>query len=392
MRDLHLPSFFYIACFCLLTMALLNSCAKERLPDYAGPIKKTGKTTHKTENLVIVTLDGFRWQEVFQGADSTLLFNEKYVSKDEDWLKENFWADDENDRRKKLLPFFWNTIAEKGQLYGNRNLDNKANVANPYWKSYPGYNEIFTGYVNTDIDGNRYGLSPDHNILEFFNEQEGFEGKKVAAFTEGSWLHEIFNPERSELYVKSGAHEGNPLIHFTKDSIEDSIKREIDNLDYLKRRDRFKYDQRVYMAAKQHLKKYKPRVLYISLAETDAYAHLKKYDAYLNTAYNTNVMLEDLWNYLQSDKQYKNKTTLFISTDHGRGEGKKWISHGSRIKHSDETWFASIGPDTHPRGEIGADQQFYNQQFARTFAAFLGFVVKGHPLMAKPIKAVNDAE
>jgi len=29
--------------------------------------------SHKTENLVIVTLDGFRWEELYRGADSALI-------------------------------------------------------------------------------------------------------------------------------------------------------------------------------------------------------------------------------------------------------------------------------------------------------------------------------
>ncbi len=33
----------------------------------------------KTENIVIVTLDGMRWQEVFGGADSALINNINYT-------------------------------------------------------------------------------------------------------------------------------------------------------------------------------------------------------------------------------------------------------------------------------------------------------------------------
>ena len=33
----------------------------------------------KTENIIIVTLDGFRWEEVFGGADSALINDSTYV-------------------------------------------------------------------------------------------------------------------------------------------------------------------------------------------------------------------------------------------------------------------------------------------------------------------------
>ena len=103
-----------------------------------------------TENIVIVTLDGMRWQEVFGGADSVLLYNKNYT-KDSSGTFGKFWDHDANARRKKLFPFLWNTVVTKGQLYGNRWLGNKVDNANRYWFSYPGYNELFTGKRVTTI-------------------------------------------------------------------------------------------------------------------------------------------------------------------------------------------------------------------------------------------------
>jgi hypothetical protein len=59
---------------------------------------------NKTENLVIVTLDGMRWQEIFGGADSALLYNKLYT-KDSSGTIGNFWNADAVERRKKLFPF-----------------------------------------------------------------------------------------------------------------------------------------------------------------------------------------------------------------------------------------------------------------------------------------------
>ena len=98
-------------------------------------------------NVFIITLDGFRWQELFSGADSTLI-NDPDFTKDSDIVKDFFWAQNAGERRKKLMPFLWNVIAKEGQILGNRFYNNKVNVSNIYALSYPGYNEIFTG--NTD--------------------------------------------------------------------------------------------------------------------------------------------------------------------------------------------------------------------------------------------------
>ena len=108
----------------------------------------------KTENLIIVTLDGMRWEEVFGGVDSAIIINKNFT-RDSDEVIKNFWSDNVNERRKKLFPFLWTTVTTNGQLYGNRNVGCNVNNANPYWFSYPGYNEIFTGYPDTAVNSKR---------------------------------------------------------------------------------------------------------------------------------------------------------------------------------------------------------------------------------------------
>ena len=67
-------------------------------------------------------------------------------------------------------------------------------------------------------------------------------------------------------------------------------------------------------------------------------------------------------------------TTMIITTDHGRGTQpiETWKGHGTDVAGSDQIWFAVIGPDTEPLGEIKTAGQFYQNQFARTVATFLG--------------------
>ena len=107
----------------------------------------------KTENLIIVTLDGMRWQEIFGGIDSQIVVNHKFT-RDSASVTGLFGASERNERRKKLFPFLWGTVAVQGQLYGDRLNGSEVNNANPYKFSYPGYNEIFTGYPDTNVNSN----------------------------------------------------------------------------------------------------------------------------------------------------------------------------------------------------------------------------------------------
>src|SRR5262245_4166515 len=103
-------------------------------------------SSQQAENIIIITTDGYRWQEVFKGMDSSIANNSKFNQGDSAYIFERYWSNDENERRKKLMPFLWNTVANQGQIYGNRKYNNKVSNANPHWFSYPGYSEIMTGF------------------------------------------------------------------------------------------------------------------------------------------------------------------------------------------------------------------------------------------------------
>ena len=65
----------------------------------------------QTRNIVLITLDGVRWQEVFSGADEAILNNKSFVE-NEEATRDRFWVDSPERRREKLMPFFWGTIAK----------------------------------------------------------------------------------------------------------------------------------------------------------------------------------------------------------------------------------------------------------------------------------------
>lgn len=150
----------------------------------------------KDQKLIIITTDGFRWQEVFNGMDIAIANDKRFHQKDSLYILKKYDEKTPEGRRQKLLPFIWGTMAKQGQLYGNRKYDNKVDNANPYWFSYPGYSEILTGQVDTLINSNDYPPNPHTNILEFFNKLPNYKGR-VAAF--GAWnaFDRILNEQRA---------------------------------------------------------------------------------------------------------------------------------------------------------------------------------------------------
>ena len=335
----------------------------------------------KTENIIIITTDGFRWQEIFKGMDSAIANNPKFNQGDSSYIFEKYWSNDEKERRKKLMPFLWSVIESKGQIYGNRNYENKINNANPYKFSYPGYSEIMTGFADTTINSNDFPPNPNVTVLEFLNQQPALKGK-VAAF--GAWeaFDRILNEKRSGIPVMSAfdaAGGKNPnanerLINaMNKDSYRPFGEGEC-------------LDVFTHYAALEYLKTKKPKVLYIAYGETDEWAHAGQYRSYLDAARQVDAWIKQLWDILQSDPQYKNKTALFITTDHGRGDiiKKEWRDHGKDVADAYQIWFAVMGPGIPAIGENKNNVQLYQDQFAQTIANLLGYTYKAkHPISAE---------
>jgi arylsulfatase A-like enzyme len=318
----------------------------------------------RTENVVLITIDGLRWQELFKGADPSIITNKRFIN-DGPKLKESYWDSDLKSRRQKLLPFFWGTIARQGQIYGNRDLGNKVNVANRYLFSYPGYNELLTGKADKRIRSNAKRENPNRTILEFANQQKDFKDK-VAAFASWGVFHYIINPKRSGIHVNAG----NDTARFRLTAREKYLNHLQRNTPSPWKATRF--DEFTHNYAKEYLKKNSPRLVLIAYGETDEFAHQGRYEDYLQAAYNTDRYIGDVWDWIQSDKRYKDKTTLIITTDHGRGSGRRsWRNHGAARPGSNHTWFAILGPDTEPLGEMKMKGTSYTNQLTNTIAAFL---------------------
>jgi hypothetical protein len=165
-------------------------------------------TAHKTENVIVVMIDGMRWQEVFRGADQDLI---KTLGPDSlDAAKErtasaeqHYWRPTPKERRRALMPFLWSVVAAQGQIFGNRDLGSDSHVTNGLNFSYPGYSETLTGFADPRVHSNDNIPNPNVTVFEWLNAKPAFTGK-VAAF--GAWevFQGIFNQQRCGFVVNAG--------------------------------------------------------------------------------------------------------------------------------------------------------------------------------------------
>lgn len=321
------------------------------------------------QHVVLVTVDGARWQDIFGGIDLDILkatSGETPVEQTDTYKR--FWAATPAERRAKVMPFLWNRlVAQHGVITGNRTIGSRMQVANTLKFSYPGYSELLTGAPHDDVitsnDNKRY---PFLTVLEWLRADLKLPRDGIAAF--GSW--ETFNyiAEREEgaITINAGYED---FVH------PDPEMKTLSALQHLTPNGFHgaRHDIYTFRFGLAHLQTARPRVLYLAFDETDDWAHLKRYDLVLDTLHRTDRQLEQLWTWLQSDPEYRGTTTLILTVDHGRGRTPAdWTDHGARVAGAEETWLGCFGPAVAGRGESRDAGPLYQRQVAGTIAALVG--------------------
>jgi type I phosphodiesterase/nucleotide pyrophosphatase len=333
-------------------------------------------------NVLVVTMDGMRWQEVFGGMTPELLTQKEGGVSEAAKKKsdERFGGPTPEDRRAKLLPFIWTVVAKNGQVFGDPSKGSDARVTNGLRFSYPGYNEILSGFPDPRIDSNDRKLNPNVTVLEWLNGRPDFNGK-VAAFASWELLPWIVNTERSHIPANGG---GAPITDPTTDRERTINEFAADLPPYW---GETRADAPTGFGALEYLKKNKPRVLYVMLGETDEWAHGRRYDLYLDSAWRNDRFIRRLWETAQSMPEYADTTALVLATDHGRGNtAENWTSHGEKVLESDQIWMAVMGPGVAP---LGAREglRVTQSQAAATIAMLLGEDYNAaQPKAAPPLK------
>jgi hypothetical protein len=321
----------------------------------------------KDQKVILVLLDGIRWQDVFHGADAELLNKQNGGVENLDALKKDFWRESEAGRRTALMPFLWNTVAKQGQIFGNRDAGSAMRVTNNFHFSYPGYSEMIVGFADPRINTNNPIPNPNPSVFEFLNNKPAFQGK-VAVISVWSVVRAMVTPDRSHLPVTAGME---PQTFGKITPVIDTMNGLKRNLHHPWPED--PYDALAFYTALEYVKVNKPCALWLTFGETDSFAHEGRYDFYLEAIHRSDRMIAELWSALQSMREYRGKTTLIISVDHGRGLAPTgWKNHSTSIPGSDQTWLAIIGPRTPALGERKNVPEVTTSQIAATVAASVG--------------------
>jgi hypothetical protein len=321
-------------------------------------------------HIVLVTLDGVRIQELFAGMDPVIANAPEADSGiyDLEVTRKRFWRDTPALRREALMPFFWKTLAPNGLVLGNQALGSRVTVRNEQWFSYPGYSEILTGEPQPEIKSNDFVRYPHETVLDYVHRRLALKPTEVAQI--GSWDgFKYAASQKDGSFFMNGAYDLFP---------PELSNPEIDLLGKLRLQvmemwDESSNDVLTFHLALAYLKRQQPRVLWIGLGQSDDWPHARRYDRLLDYLHLVDGLIGELWQTLQSQERYRGRTTLVITTDHGRGRTPKdWAEHDAGIEGSQDIWLAIIGPDTPAIGEAKNHAAVTQSDIAATMLQYLG--------------------
>ena len=317
--------------FCILSLA-----ARAESCDSKGP------------NVILFTWDGVRTDEFFKG---TGLFHALQLPKSE---------------RGEIFSKFWSTHAKEGVVFGKKG---NYSIGSDIAISLPSYQAIMTG-ESTHCRKNNCENIKNQSVLESVRQSLKLEKKDVAVFA--SW-------DRMSAAVAAdlGSITHGIYPETFDDGTDDPLNKQIqqESLADLPEWHGSRKDKYTFALGMHYLKTSCPRLLYISLVDSDEFGHAKKYPDYVRSLRTYDGYLDEMIDVLKKLGAYGDKTTLIVTTDHSRGVGPLWYDHGTNSNSEKNVFLYARGRGVSPVGNSNEDGN--HNQLKATIEYLLGIKPTG---------------
>lgn len=133
-------------------------------------------------------------------------------------------------------------------------------------------------------------------------------------------------------------------------------------------------DEQTYNKVNELLNGKTPHLMLVNLLSVDSYAHSKNWQMYLQSIRKCDQFVYNLWESIQNNPKMKDKTTLFITNDHGRHlEGNKdgFVNHGDKCEGCKHISLLALGPDFKKGENIKTERELID--ISKTIAFILRF-------------------
>ncbi|MFQ6059179.1 MAG: alkaline phosphatase family protein, partial [Anaerolineae bacterium] len=278
---------------------------------------------YETENVFVVSIDGIRNTEAFDASYPAL-----------------------------FVPHMWNELRPQGAIY--RNFYNRAQTY-----TTPGNNTLINGAWEWMPNiGQRLDLrAKAPTIFEYYRREHpevprdklwAVVGKANVRLAEHS-IHPFYGADYGAILSFPAGHD----------------------------------DQAGWAEMQRVMDTYHPSLVFFHLGEVDHAGHTGNWITYTLAIRNADAIVKALWDKIQSDPVYRDRTTMIVSTDHGRHDDEHggFKGHGGICEGDKRLIFLALGPDIRPGVEITTPRE--QTDIAPTVGALMGFdtpLAEGHVL------------
>jgi hypothetical protein len=325
------------------------------------PSLAVSRATASASGVVLVVLDGVRWQEVFNGVDPEIARRQGMAREE--------WVDAET-----LMPTLHRVLIAHGVAVGAPGEGPEMRASGPNYVSLPGYTEILTGRPSVHCSDNSCPGGRDATLPDELARGGGAKSidAEVDAAVIASWesLDRAASAGGTGVVVSAGRHHGRRLEILRADAAEQKLLDEGAHATCAPGEADFRPDHFTIDVALRLLETRAPRFLFIGLGEPDEYAHQDNYRGYLDSLRAADRSLSRLVATLRGMGERGDKTTIFVTTDHGRSSSFR--DHGGFAPESGRVWMVASGAGIGDKGLVRSEFPHRLADIAPTMRVLLG--------------------
>ena len=307
------------------------------LPPSPAPV--VAEPTPRTEAVVVVVLDGARWQEVLVATDP------KFAT-----------GDDRDVSAKAIMPNLHKMI-DDGVVVGAPDHGPPMVATGPHFISLPGYNEIFSGRSPVLCADNECPATRLPTIVD----EVRASSSDVAVFS--SW-----GP-----IVRAASQHPSEIVHSTGEVGTAA----------------FRADRATADKGLAYFAEHRPTFFFLGLGEPDEYAHRGDYAGYVASLRQADDVLGELRGLLAQMGERGKSTSLFVTCDHGRSDDFR--DHGGPWPESSRVWLVAAGGAIPSRGFVDSERKHRLADITPTIRVLLGLPADHSSGAGSPIEELLPA-
>jgi hypothetical protein len=318
---------------------------------------------HPTRNIILVTIDGVRWQEIFGGVDAT--------------------RGQRGCDASELVPNL-TALGQVGLALGAPGVGAPVLASGPNFVSLPGYRELLSGRADGVCTSNFCAHTTDRTFLDELGRFEHLPPEQVAVIASWERLDRVAARDDASVTVSAGRHAGPSRDRLRVNARASALLDEAAHAHAYPGFFDYRPDRYTAALALEYVQAVRPRFLHVALGDTDEHAHRGDYQGYVDSLREADRFVGQLWRTVQAIEGYGEETTIVVTADHGRASSFR--GHGGR--DSARVWLFAAGGAIEPRGAVAASRPIHLADVAPTMRALIGLPPESSPHAGMPIDAM----